>query len=387
MEILMIYGLDGNKMNLVDRDIKILSAIYQLQAVRAIDIADAYYTGKNYGMARMQRLVERGYLERSYTVTPQGRRNHAVLQISEKGVDALVSVGVVKEQERRRARDLKLSGWDMVQRVDVSRICIHLAKAGWSFMSAQEAKQKYNINHTSIMHCCLISPDNEIYQTYRMGVTIKENVLAKLVSELGENRHSSLILYDAKEPLEKTEAYQSLLSELQRQQVFVNELCLIPLVDYFAGLGSFSLGVTMLKNSTANHIWNYFWRNYGFVSHMSNRYGFGTMYTKINDKDYIICNYLRRNLTALKMLARTLTISEHRNSGYNAFVLTWQGFKDEVQEEIDRVQPGRDFIQILPVLSKDMTLPDDKPDLKLIKPEKPEGEWEKDEEEWEKDEV
>jgi hypothetical protein len=381
MEILMIYGLDGNKMNLVDRDIKILSAIYQLQAVRAIDIADAYYTGKNYGMARMQRLVERGYLERSYTVTPQGRRNHAVLQISEKGIDALVSIGVIKEQERRRARDLKLSGWDMVQRVDVSRICIHLAKAGWRFMSAQEAKQKHNINPSSIMHCCLISPDKEIYQTYRMGVTIKESTLAKLVSELGENRYSSLILYDAKEPLEKTEAYQSLLSELQRQQVFVNELCLIPLVDYFAGLGSFSLGVTMLKNSTNMHIWHYIHRNFGFVGHMSNRYGFGSMYTKIGEEDYLICNYLRRNLTALKMLARTLTISEHRNSGYNAFVLTWQGFKDEVQEEIDRVQPGRDFIQILPVLSKDLALPDDKPDLKLIKHEKPEEEWEEESEE------
>jgi hypothetical protein len=52
-----------------------------------------------------------------------------------------------------------------------------------------------------------------------------------------------------------------------------------------------------------------------------------------------------------------------------------------VQEEIDRVQPGRDFIQILPVLSKDLALPDDKPDLKLIKPEKPQEEWEEESEE------
>ena len=59
----------------------------------------------------------------------------------------------------------------------------------------------------------------------------------------------------------------------------------------------------------------------------------------------MICNYLRRDQTALRALARYLTRTEYENTGKGAIVLTWRGFVDEAQQIIDDYQK-RDFIQV-----------------------------------------
>ncbi|MDR3543312.1 MAG: hypothetical protein P4L69_20480 [Desulfosporosinus sp.] len=97
----------------------------------------------------------------------------------------------------------------------------------------------------------------------------------------------------------------------------------------------------------------YLCKLYGKVRYSDNLFHFGNMVVEQEGIDYLVCNYLRRDQTALRALARYLTRSEYEKNKKGAIVLTWIGFAEEAQQIIDSYQK-RDFIKVKGLTAKEI---------------------------------
>jgi hypothetical protein len=343
------------KTRLSKRDITILIELYQLQAIRARDIVDAHYGGKEYGFQRLQRVCDKGYIERTFTVRDNGQRYRSVYSITDKGVEELLKTEVIKQE--RRARDLKLMTGEMLERIDVSKVAINLEKAGWEILGSRDAKPLLGLPTNSIMQCFFTSPkpEDEKYRVYLMGNTIKENTLTKLYTELAESKSASIVLYKTEEIREETPAYQDFVKKITEERILPSQLCLLPLVE-FAEKGSeerknFVINAMLYGGQT--QLEQYLRSKYGVIRYSDNRYHFGNVIIEQEGEEYYVCNYLRRDRVALKMLVEGFTIDDHRSTGKKVVVVTWKGYVDEVRSAIDSYQK-RDFIQVKGITVQDI---------------------------------
>jgi hypothetical protein len=329
--------------------------LYQLQAIRARDLVETHFRGKEYGLQRLQRLCDKGYLERTFTVRENGQRNHSVYSISDKGVDELLKIQKISQE--RRARDLKLPTMEMLTRIDVSNVVINLEKAGWTFVGGRDAKPLLGLPANSLLQCFLTSPKpaEERYRVYLMGRTIKENTLTKLITELEGNKYGSLILYKADAVLEITPAYKDFVKKVTEERMLVNELCLVPMLEWMDELNgikrNFALNTMMYGGQM--QLERYLKKRYGKVKYGDNRYYFGNTIVEHGGNEYYVCNYLRCDITALRALAENYTIEDYRSMGKGVIVVAWMGHVEEVRETIDNVQE-RGFIKVEGVTTQDI---------------------------------
>ena len=347
----MMSMREGYKTRHSDRDIEILLAVYHLQAILMGDIEDTYYGGRKKGREKLQQQCDRGYLERRHIPNKKRGGSFSVYEIKEKGIELLFNLG--KIEQKRRARDLSLPRVEMADRVEISKVAINLTQSGWSFLGSSDGKKEEELPNTSLMQCLLTSPEKRNYQVYIVHESITENKLTKLIQELTSNKNGSLVLYKARFAEDETPAYKAIVKEFTESHLAINELCLIPLVELEQGGEKINLTMQMLKHSGAEKVKKYLQRQYGKVRYSDNRYGFGDMVVEQIGGDYDICNYLRRDRSALRLLAENLTRSEYQNVGKGAIVLTWNGFVKEAQQIIDGYQK-RDFIQVKGLTIRDI---------------------------------
>jgi len=344
------------KTRLSERDILILRELFQLQAIRASDLVDTHFKGKEYGLQRLQRVCDKGYIERTFTVRDNGQRNQSVYNITDKGIEELLKLGEIRDE--RRARDLKLTGWEMLARIEVSKIAINLAKVGWEIVGSRDTKQRLGLPWNSNIQCLFVSPapEHKQYRVYYMGQTIKENTLIKLQAELEEDKNCSLILYKTDEILEETPAYLEFVKQYTNWNIslFHSPMCLMPLIEWDNATGERqNFVLNALLHGGQPQLEQYLQRHCDRVKYGDNRYYFGNIIVEQGGKEYLVCNYLQRDKTALKMLTENLTLEEYQKTGKGAIVITWNGFVREVQDAIDGYQK-RDFIEIKGVTVRDI---------------------------------
>lgn len=341
------------KTRLSERDVTILMEMYQLQAIRARDLVDIHFGGKEYGLQRLQRLCDKGYLERTFTVRDNGQRNQSVYNITDKGIEELSKLEKISQE--RRARDLKLPTWEMLARIEVSKVAINLEQAGWSIVGSRDAKPLLGLPPNSIMQCFLTSPkpEEERYQVYLMGKTIKENTLTKLFTELEENKYGGLVLYKAGAMVEKTSAYLDFVKKITEEHITTNQLCLIPLVEWEASGKKQNFVINAMLYGGQVQMEQYLRKRYGRIKYGDNRYHFGNIIVAHGGQEYFVCNYLRRDISSLKMLAENFTLEDHRSTGKGAIVVTWRGYAEEVRQTIDSIQK-REFIQVEGITVQDI---------------------------------
>lgn len=333
---------------LPDRDIEVLTAIYQLQAVAKNDLVDVFYGGRGYGEDRLQQLCIMKYLERSYKVRGKGsehpgQANGTVYSVTDLAIAELLRVGKISQP--RRARDLKLPTQEMLLRIEVSKIAVNLEKAGWGILGSMDGKQRLGLPPTSPMQLALTTPEGKTYRVYVLNRHIQDQTLVKLVAELGENKSGSIVLYKADTFSEQTPAYLAFVNEITERRTTPYELCLIPMVEWRDEEKKRNFSIEALANSDDGKVEQYLRKRYGRIKYSDNRYHFGNIVVEQDGKEYMVCNYLRRDHTALHALARNLTISEYQNMGKGAVVLTWNGLADEAQQILDSYQ-SRGFIKV-----------------------------------------
>lgn len=332
------------KTRLSERDVTMLMEIYQLQAIRARDLVSIHFKTERHGLERLQELCGRGYLERTFTVKDTGQRNQSVYNIADKGIEVLFRLGKISQE--RRARDLKLPSLEMLLRIEVSKVAITLEKAGWKILGSRDAKTQLSLPSMSPMQCLFTTPEGKPYQVYVLNKNSLEQTLVKIISELKDNRHGSIVLYKAEFPTDETPAYQDIVKYITEQNVSALELCLIPLATFVDSEGKYqNFAVNALQYGGDEKAERYLRNNYDGFKYTDNRYGFGNMTVERGDREYLVCNYLWRDRTALGLLAKHFKEDEYRNTGKGAIVLTWNGLANEVQKVIDSYQ-RRDFILV-----------------------------------------
>lgn len=352
----MSKGQKPYKTSLSERDIEILEMLFQLQAIRAKDIADTYFAGKEYGLKRLQKLCDKGYIERTYTVRDSGQRNQSVYYIGDKGIDELLKLERITQE--RRARDLRISGWEMLARIEVSKIAINLKKVGWKIIGGRIAKPMLGLAWNSSIQCLFESPapEKKRYRAYYMGHTIKEPTLIKLQSELEENSGSNLILYKAEAAIEEPPAYLDFVkySTERYNTLYNNPIHLMPLAEWQDGEGktqNFVLNALLYGGQP--QLEKYLRNNYQRLKYSDNRYYFGNIIVEENSQEYFVCNYLQRDRSALQMLAENYTMEEHRKAQKEVLVITWNGLVNEAQETINAIQK-RNFIKVKGITVRDI---------------------------------
>ena len=345
------------KAKLPDRDVDMIAAIYQLQVVSRDDLVDIYHGGRGYGEDRLQLLRRDGYLERIYKVRGKGSKqpgqaNGTAYGLTDQAIAELVRIEKINRPPRR-ARDLRLPTKEMLLQLEVSKIALNVEKVGWKILGSMDGKQQLGLPPNYLTHLVLTSPVGETYRVYVLNKSIQDQTLTRLISELGETNHKSIILYKADSPMEETPAYKSIVNKITEQNISRHELCLIPMVEWEEMGRIRNLAIECLSNSEESQVEQYLKKQYGRIRYSDNRYHFGKMVVEQEGKDFMICNYLRRDQTALRALARHLTRSEYDNIGKGAIVLTWRGFAYEVQQVIDSYQK-RDFIQVKGVTTQEI---------------------------------
>jgi len=328
---------------LTERDINILREVYNYQAVKARDLSLKYF-GSDYGLERLRRLCDRDYLYRVFTTATNGRKDKSVYQITDKAIDELYRRGLATV---RRARDMRVSGYDLLSRLAISELFISLP--GWKITNSRDAKPRLGLPKNSLLISSGISPEGKEYAIYYLTEQAKQSTIDKIVYELG--RHAVIVLYKTQEALEYPISVKRLLSTIKESNSIIPELCLLPLVNLPDGS---NMALEMLKQSDTKTVERYLRSGFPHMKKITNRYHFGDLLIEKPGGRYLVCNYLRRDIIALGLLSRHLTDNEHQRNGYSAIVLTWQGYADEVIEELDRIQSGREYIEILPVTRVDL---------------------------------
>lgn len=339
------------KTRLSERDLIILMEIYQLQAIRARDLAKVHYKSERHGLQRLQDLCWRGYIERTFTVKGTGQRNQSVYNISDKGIEELYKLGRINQE--RRARDLKLPTMEMLTRIEVSKIAISLEKAGWQVLGSRDGKIHLGLNPKSTMQLALTTPEGKTYQAYVLNKSILDQTLSNLIGELNENKYGSIVLYKADTFREITLAYQNLVKEITEEQVTSLELCLIPMFEW-NGEGGTKRNFALETLLYGDKIEPYLRKHYDRVKYGDNRYHFGNLIVEQGESEFMVCNYLCRDQSAIRTLARNYTITEYKNIRKGVIVLTWNGLVEEARQIIDSYQI-RDFIQIQGITVQDIS--------------------------------
>lgn len=340
------------KAKLPDRDVDVLTAVYQLQAVLSRDLIRTYYASEQSGQKRLGKLCLMGYLDRTRTVDERGRANGSVYSITDQAIEELTRISKISQP--RRARDLKLPTLEMLLRIEVSKVAITLEKAGWNFLGSRDGKTQLSLQGVSPMQCLFTTPEGKPYQVYVLNKNSLEQTFVKIVSELKENKHGSIILYKAEFPTDIMPAYQDIVKYITAQEASALELCLIPLATYVDSEGedqNFAVNALLYGGNVQAE--RYLRRNYERFKYTDNRYNFGNMAVERGGREYLVCNYLRRDRTALQLLVKYLTQDEYRSTGKGAIVLTWNGFVDEVQQILDGYQK-RDFILVKGITVEDI---------------------------------
>lgn len=241
----------------------------------------------------------------------------------------------------------------MLLRIEASKIAINIAKIGWQVKGGKDSKPQLSLSANSLTQMVLTSPVKETYQVYVLNKSIQDQTLTKLISELGEIKRKSIILYKADNPMEQTLAYKSIVNKITERDISKYELCLIPMAEWEEGGRIRNFAIESLSNSEESQVEKYLQKRYGKIRYSDNRYHFGNIVVEQGGKEYMICNYLRRDQTVLRALSRNLTRSEYENIKKEAIVLTWNGFVKEAQQIIDSYQK-RDFIKVIGVTVKEI---------------------------------
>ncbi|MDR3542718.1 MAG: hypothetical protein P4L69_17410 [Desulfosporosinus sp.] len=353
------------KAKLPDRDVDMFVAMYQLQVVSEDDLVAIFHEGRGYGKKRIQQLTREGYLERTYKVREKGSRQPGqaygtVFGLTDQAIAELAKIEKIEKisYPPRRARDLRLPTLEMLQQLEVSKIALNIERAGWKVLGRMDSKQQLSLSHYSMIQLVITSPEGEPYQVYVVKKSIQDQTLTKLITELGEIKHKSIILYKtegktAKAIGEKTPAFESIVNKITEQDISKQELCLIPMTEWEEGGRMRNFAIEALLNSSEGQVERYLRKRYGKVRYSDNLFHFGNMVVEQEGIDYLVCNYLRRDQTALRALARYLTQSEYEKNKKGAIVLTWIGFVKEAQQIIDSYQ-RRDFIQVKGLTIKDI---------------------------------
>ena len=345
------------KSRLPERDIEILEMLFHLQSIRAIDIVSTYFEKSGeYGLKRLQKLCDKGFIERTFTVKSNGQRNNSVYQIADRGIEELLKIGKISQE--RRARDMRLSGWELLARIDISKIVLKLKQAGWRIIGSRDAKPKLSLPWNSSLQCLAESPapEKKQYLVYHMGYTIKEPTLIKLQAELESSKGTNLIAYRAGTIMEETPAYLDFVKYYTENGVLShrNSMQLMPLVEWQDSEGktqNFVLNALLYGGQP--QLEQYLRKQYQRVKYSDNRYYFGNLMAEEDNQEYFICNYLQRDRAALRMLAENLTMQEYQKNKTGAIVITWNGLIKEAQEFIDRYQK-RDFIKVKGITVRDI---------------------------------
>jgi hypothetical protein len=345
-----------------DRDIDMFLAMYQLQVVSEDDLVAIFHGGRVYGKKRIQKLTNDGYLERTYKVREKGSQqpgqaNGTVYGLTDKAIVELARIEKISSPPRR-ARDLRLPTLEMLQQLEVSKIALNIERSGWKVLGRMDSKQQLGLSHYSLTQMAVTSPEGETYQAYVLNHNIQDQTLTKLVVELGEIKRKSIILYKtegktSKAIAEKTPAYEAIANKITEQSLTKRELCLLPMAEWGDRGKIRNFAIEALLNSSEVQVEKYLRKQYGKIRFSDNPYHFGKMVVEQEGKEYVVCNYLRRDQTALRLLARYLTQSEYENWGKGAIVLTWTGFAGEAQEIIDSYQK-REFIKVKGVVVTDI---------------------------------
>lgn len=130
----------------------------------------------------------------------------------------------------------------------------------------------------------------------------------------GEHQPSSdiIILYKtegntAKAIGEKTPAYEAIVNKITEQNILKHELCLIPMTEWEDGGNMRNFALEALLNSSEGQVERYVRKRYGKIRFIDNRYHYGNTVVEQEGKEYVVCNYLRRDQTALRLLVRYLS--------------------------------------------------------------------------------
>jgi hypothetical protein len=295
-------------------------------------------------------LHDAGYLTRTYT-NDKGRKDRNVYFITDKAISELHS----RDQSTRvrRARVLKLSGFKMIERIELAKLCLSLQQVGWQYTGTQDTKIDFSLSPNSRVQGTLTSPHGEKILIYQIGRNILDKTANRLIGELSSLTSDSVILYKANDSTERTPAFQKLQEAIIERQGFHN-LCMLPFVEQETATHKVSLPLVMLRYGTDKALASYLQVSYGNVKNITNPYQFGNYSIELEGEEYLICNYLLRDHISLELLSKYLTVTEYRIKRQKAIIFTWNGYIKEVQEALDRHQPGRDFIEIAPLTLREI---------------------------------
>lgn len=327
-----------------ERDIEIFWSIYQLECIRARDIASIWFAGEKCGLMRLQKLANTGYLERQYTVTNKGRKNYSVYGITDKAIRALAEAGLIENP--RRAWDVKLRGFEMLRRIELSRICLKLYKQGWSYLGTKDAKIELGLSPNDPVQCMLKTPGGKIYQVYQVWEDVRDDTKSRMLNAISETKQSNVLLYHTGDPIKQTKAVEKILSTMEGNSISLSELSLVPLMQMETESEIIDMAYEMLNNSTEEKVMKYLAGKYDHVKKVTNRYLFGNISVEDKEAEYLVCNYLKRDILSLTMLSKLLTKREYAANKQKAIVLTWNGYANEVREKLEAIEPGREFIKI-----------------------------------------
>jgi len=141
---------------------------------------------------------------------------------------------------------------------------------------------------------------------------------------------------------------------IENESISIAELNIISLSQIEIEGEIVDMAYETLNNSTEEKVMCYLAERYSHVKKITNRYLFGDLAVEDKGEEYLVCNYLRRDITSLKLLSNTLTKREYAANKNKVLVLTWHGYIEEVKNKLETIEPGRDFIKIISVYKRDM---------------------------------
>lgn len=220
-------------------------------------------------------------------------------------------------------------------------------------MGGREGKTQLSLQSTSPMQFVFTSPEKKAYRVYVLNKNSHDPTLVKIITEIKDSKQGIIVLYKTDHPLDKTPAYWDFVKIITEQSLGDEELCIIPLATLETEAGERDIATECLVYGGDKQAEEYLRKRYSRLKYGDNQYGFGEMVVVQDGAEYLVCNYLRRDQKALRMLARHYNHEEYRKTGREAIVLTWNGFAGEVRQLIDSYQK-RDFIKVEGITVRDI---------------------------------
>lgn len=340
-------------MRITARDVEIIDAVYNLKAVYATDLSENFFGGRH-GLNRLQKLASSGYLTRSFTVAPNGRKNKSVYMITDKAIALLMEYGL--DARERRARDMRPKGYKMVSYAEMGGLLIKLKQAGWDITNSTDSKHELGLPPNNPILCTLQSPEEKTYCAYHIPKSMRPDTALRMAKSIEENTTPCIIFYDTDSPLEKSRSLELILEAMRVRKSLTKELNLVPVPK------DPELAHTMLSCYSVRKQNEYLLKQYpgGEIKPVSTPYGYAERILEHEGKKYYICDYLLRNITGLTMLSMYLTSKEYESNSTGAIIITWNGFGGEVEEILNSYEPGREFVKIKKITRDDLGFSNDR---------------------------